>query len=147
VAIGRGGDKEELALKLGAKRYIDTETTNAAEELSKMGGASVILATAPSSTAMSALVDGLGVDGKLLIIGASPESLTVTPIQLIGLRRSVQGWPSGTSRDSEDTLIFCRRSGVRPMIERFPLAQAAEAYERMMTNKVRFRSVLTMPKR
>src|SRR4029450_4680001 len=126
---------------------IDTDKTNAVEELTKMGGASVILATAPSSKAISALVDGLGVDGKLMIVGASPESLTVTPIQLITQRRSVQGWPSGTSRDSEDTLIFCQRTGVRPMIERFPLASAAEAYDRMMTGKVRFRSVFTMAKR
>lgn len=147
VAIGRGGDKDDLALKLGAKRYIDTDKTNAAEELTKMGGASVILATAPSSKAISALVDGLGVDGKLLVVGASPESLTVSPIQLIGQRRSVQGWPAGTSRDSEDTLIFCQRTGVRAMIERFPLARAAEAYDRMMSGTVRFRSVLTMPKR
>jgi D-arabinose 1-dehydrogenase-like Zn-dependent alcohol dehydrogenase len=147
VAIGRGGDKDGLALKLGAKRYIDTDKTNAAEELTKMGGARVILATAPSSKAISALVDGLGVDGKLLVVGASSESLTVTPIQLIGQRRSVQGWPSGTSRDSEDTLIFSQRTGVRPMIERFPLARAAEAYDRMMNGTVRFRAVLTMAKR
>jgi D-arabinose 1-dehydrogenase-like Zn-dependent alcohol dehydrogenase len=144
VAISRGKDKEELALQLGARRYLDTETENAAETLARMGGAHVILATAPNSKAISALVDGLAIDGKLLVVGAAAEPIEVTPIQLILARRSIQGWPAGTSSDSEDALTFCARSGVRPMIERFPLARAADAYERMMTNKVRFRSVLTM---
>ena len=144
VAVSRGKDKEELALRLGAARYIDTETADAAKELARLGGARVILATAPNSKAISALVDGLGVGGTLVVVAASPEPITVTPIQLIGGRRSVQGWPSGTSRDSEDALAFCALSGVRPLIERFPLARAAEGYERMMTNKARFRAVLTM---
>jgi D-arabinose 1-dehydrogenase-like Zn-dependent alcohol dehydrogenase len=100
VAIGRGKDKESLALKLGASRYLDGETLNVAKELTAMGGARVILATAPSSKAMSEVIDGLGVDGKLLAVGASPDPITVTPIQLIGNRRSIQGWPSGTGKDT-----------------------------------------------
>ena len=142
VAIGRGKDKEDLARQLGAHRYIDTDSSNAAQELQRMGGARIVLATAPSSKAMSDLVDGLGVGGTLLIVGAATEPLTVTPVQLILSRRSILGWPSGTSRDSEDTLAFSVQSGVRPMIETFPLAQVAEAYDRMFTGKVRFRAVL-----
>ena len=144
VAIGRGQDKEALAKKLGAVRYLDTDTVNTAKELAGMGGASVILATAPNSKAMSELIDGLGVDGKLLVVGASADPITVTPIQLIGARRTIQGWPSGTARDSEDTLNFCALMGIRPMIETFPLEQAAAGYERMMSGKARFRVVLTM---
>ncbi len=144
VAIGRGKDKESLALKLGAFRYLDTGSMNAAEELAEMGGASVILATAPDSKAMTALIDGLGVDGKLLVVGASADPINVTPIQLIGKRRSVQGWPSGTARDAEDTLHFCALTGIRPMVETFPLEQAAAGYERMISGKARFRAVLTM---
>jgi D-arabinose 1-dehydrogenase-like Zn-dependent alcohol dehydrogenase len=144
VAIGRGRDKEALAMKLGATRYLDTDTTNAASELAKMGGASVILATAPNSKAMSDLIDGLGVGGKLLVVGASVDPIAVTPVQLIGARRSIQGWPSGTARDSEDTLNFCALTGIRPMVETFPLEQAATAYDRMLSGKARFRVVLTM---
>ena len=102
VAIGRGKDKEPLALKLGAARYLDTDAVDVAKELTNLGGASVILATAPDSKAMSALVDGLGV-GTLLVVGASADPLSVTPVQLIMARRSIRGWPSGTARDSEDT--------------------------------------------
>ncbi len=144
VAIGRGADKAELAHKLGAQDYIDTATTDAAQELMKMGGAKVVLATAPSSKAMSALVDGLGVGGTLVVVGADMEPIAVAPVQLLMKRRSVLGWPSGTSRDSEDALAFAALTGVRPMIETFPLERAAEAFERMITGKVRFRSVLTM---
>ncbi len=144
VAIGRGRDKEALAMKLGATRYLDTDTTNAASELAKMGGASVILATAPNSKAMSDLIDGLGVGGKLLVVGASVDPIAVTPVQLIGARRSIQGWPSGTARDSEDTLNFCALTGIRPMVETFPMEQAAIAYDRMLSGKARFRVVLTM---
>jgi len=144
VAIGRGKDKEPLALKLGAARYLDTDAVKVAEELTKMGGASVILATAPDSKAMSALIDGLGVGGKLLVVGASADPISVTPIQLIGNRRSIQGWPSGSARDSEDTLNFCALTGIRPMVETFPLEQAAAGYERMLSGKARFRVVLTM---
>lgn len=144
VAIGRGRDKEALALKLGAARYLDAATTNAAGELAKMGGASVILATAPNSKSMSNLIDGLGIGGKLLVVGASADPITVTPIQLIGARRSIQGWPSGSARDSEDTLNFCALTGIRPMVETFPIEQAAAAYDRMLSGQARFRVVLTM---
>jgi D-arabinose 1-dehydrogenase-like Zn-dependent alcohol dehydrogenase len=144
VAIGRGKGKESLAMTLGAVRYLDAESVNVAEELTKLGGASVILATAPNSKAMAALIDGLGVGGKLLVVGASADPISVTPIQLIGRRRSVQGWPSGTARDSEDALNFCTLTGIRPMVETFPLEQAAAAYERMLSGKARFRVVLSM---
>ncbi len=106
----------------------------------------MILATAPDSKAISALVDGLGPDGKLVVVGASPEPLTVTPLQLIFGRRTVRGWPSGTAKDSEDTLQFSLQSGVRPMIERYPLEKVAEAYDQMISGRARFRVVLTMGK-
>jgi D-arabinose 1-dehydrogenase-like Zn-dependent alcohol dehydrogenase len=144
VAIGRGEDKEALALKLGAVRYLDTGAINVVEELTRMGGASVILATAPNSKAMSDLIDGLGVGGTMIVVGASPEPISATPIQLIGKRRSIRGWPSGSAQDSEDTLNFCALTGVRPMVETFPLEQAADAYDRMLSGKARFRVVLTM---
>ena len=104
----------------------------------------MILATAPDSKAISALVDGLAANGKLVIVGASPEPLTITPLQLIGARRSIQGWPSGTAKDSEDTMQFSALTGVRPMIERYPLEKAADAYQQMISGKARFRVVLTM---
>ena len=141
---GRGKDKEPLARKFGAAQYLDTDVVDAAKELTSLGGPSVILATAPDSKAMSALIDGLGVGGQLLVVGASADPITVTPIQLIGSRRSVRGWPSGTARDSEDTLNFCALTGIRPMIETLPLEQAAAGYERMLSGKARFRVVLTM---
>jgi len=144
VAIGRGQDKEPLALKLGAARYLDTNAVDAAKELTRLGGASVILATAPDSKAMSALIDGLGVGGQLLVVGASADPINVTPVQLIMARRSIRGWPSGTARDSEDTLNFCALTGIRAMVETLPLEQAAEGYDRMKTGKARFRMVLTM---
>ena len=144
VAIGRGGDKQALANKLGAHDYIDTSAGAPAEALQKMGGAHVVLATAPDSKSMSALIDGLGPNGALMVVGAGPESLNVTPIQLISGSKSIRGWASGTARDSQDTLEFSALSGVRPMIERYPLEQAAAAYNRMITGKARFRVVLTM---
>jgi D-arabinose 1-dehydrogenase-like Zn-dependent alcohol dehydrogenase len=144
VAIGRGGDKQSLATKLGAQQYIDTNSGAPAEELQKMGGADLILATAPDSKSISALVDGLGPNGTLIIVGAAFDSLTVTPIQLIGGRKSIRGWASGTARDSQDTMEFSAFSGVRPMIERYTLERAAEAYSQMITGKARFRVVLTM---
>jgi len=144
VAIGRGQDKEALARKLGAARYLDTDAVNVAKELTSLGGASVILATAPDSKAMSALIDGLGVGGQLLVVGASADPISVTPIQLIMERRSIRGWPSGTARDSEDTLNFCALTGIRPMVEMIPLEQAAAGYDRMLSGKARFRMVLTM---
>ncbi len=144
VAIGRGKDKEQLAKDLGAYQYVDTDKENVAEELTKQGGASVILATAPNGKAMSSLIDGLGVAGKLLVVGASIDPITVTPIQLIGKRRSIQGWPSGTAKDSADTLNFCALTGIRPMVETLPLEQAAAGYDRMLSGKAKFRMVLTM---
>ena len=144
VAIGRGQDKESLALKLGAVRYLDSSAVDVAKELTNLGGASVILATAPDSKAMSALIDGLGVGGQLLVVGASADPINVTPVQLIMSRRSIRGWPSGTARDSEDTLNFCALTGVRPMVETLPLEQAAKGYEQMLSGKARFRVVLTM---
>ncbi|WP_119460105.1 alcohol dehydrogenase [Rhodospirillaceae bacterium SYSU D60014] len=143
VAIARGRDKEPLARKLGAHHYLDSEAQNVAAELTKRGGAQVILATATSAKAMTAVIDGLSENGKLLVVGASADPIEVSPLQLIGGRRSVQGWPSGTAIDSEDTLAFSALGGVRPMIETMPLERAAEAYERMMSGKARFRMVLT----
>jgi D-arabinose 1-dehydrogenase-like Zn-dependent alcohol dehydrogenase len=144
VAIGRGSDKKELATKLGAHEYIDNSAGSPSEALQKMGGASVVIATAPDSKSMSDLVDGLGPNGTLMVIGAGTESLAVSPLQLILGNRLIRGWASGTARDSQDTLEFSVLSGVRPMIERFPLAKAAEAYEQMSSGRARFRAVLTM---
>jgi len=144
VAIGRGGDKQVLAKQLGAHAYIDTNAGSPAEALQKLGGAKVILATAPDSKSMSALIDGVGANGKLLIVGAGFEPLTITPLQLIGGRKAIQGWASGTARDSEDTLQYSSLTGVRPMIERYPLEKAADGYQQMISGKARFRVVLTM---
>jgi D-arabinose 1-dehydrogenase-like Zn-dependent alcohol dehydrogenase len=144
AAIGRGPENAALAKKLGAAVYIDSKTTNPAEELQKLGGAQVILATAPSSKAMSALFDGLGPNGKLMVIGAAAEPIEVSPIQLINGSRAIQGWASGTAADSEDTLRFAELSGVRPMIETYPLVKAGEAYAQMMSGDAKFRVVLTM---
>jgi D-arabinose 1-dehydrogenase-like Zn-dependent alcohol dehydrogenase len=144
VAIGRGADKEALARKLGAHEYIDTNSGSPAAALQKLGGSRVVVATAPDSKSISALVDGLAPDGKLVVIGASHESLTVSPNQILGQRRAIQGWPSGTAKDSEETLNFSALTGVRPMIERYPLEKASEAYERMLSGKARFRVVLTV---
>ena len=144
AAIGRGPEDATLAKKLGASVYIDSAATNAAEALKKMGGAQVILATAPSSKAMSELIDGLGTNGKLMVIGATFDPMEVAPVQLITGCRTIQGWVAGTPADSEDTLRFAELSGVRPMIETYPLEKAAEAYARMMSGKAQFRVVLTM---
>lgn len=144
AAIGRGPENSELAKKLGAAAYIDTKASNGAQELQKLGGARVILCTAPNSKSMSELVDGLGAGGKLLVVGATPEPLEISPFQLIMARRDVQGWPSGTAMDSEDTLRFSAQSGVRAMIEKYPLAKAKEAFDRMMSGHAQFRVVLTM---
>jgi len=144
VAIGRGGDKQALARKLGAHEYVDTSAGDPAQALQKMGGADMILATAPDSKSISALVNGLAPRGTLMVVGASFDSLTVTPIQLIGGSKTIRGWASGSARDSQDTLEFSALSGVRPMIERYPLEKAAEAYEQMISGRARFRVVLTM---
>ncbi len=142
IALSRGTDKRELALRLGAHGYIDTGSADAARELRALGGARVIVATAPDSAAMSQLVSGLAPGGTLLAIAGSVEPLTVSPAQLIGRRLAIQGWPSGSAKDSEETLAFCALTGVRPMIETFPLAEANRAYQRMLSGQVRFRSVL-----
>src|ERR1700756_286743 len=143
-AIGRGAENGALAKKRGASVYIDSQSAKPAEELQKLGGARVILATAPSSKAMSELVDGLGANGKLLVVGATFDPIEVTPLQLISGNRSIQGWAAGTAADSEDTLQFAELSGVRPMIETYPLEKAGEAYARMLSGKAQFRVVLTM---
>jgi D-arabinose 1-dehydrogenase-like Zn-dependent alcohol dehydrogenase len=142
VAIARGMDKEPLARNLGASSYIDSTTQDPSTELLKLGGARVILATATSGKAMSAVLGGLGVNGKLVIVGAADEPLELPAIPLILGRRSIMGWPSGSSIDSQDTLEFSALTGVRSMNEIFPLERAAEAYEHMMSGKARFRAVL-----
>src|SRR5438876_5021373 len=144
VAVGRGKDKESLAKKLGAHHYIDSGSGDAAAELQKLGGARVILGTAPNAEAISALVDGLAPDGNLLVPAAPNEPLTISMMSMIAGRRSVSGWYSGTAKDSQDTLEFSALTGVHPMIEKYPLSRVAEAYEQMHSGKVRFRVVLTM---
>jgi D-arabinose 1-dehydrogenase-like Zn-dependent alcohol dehydrogenase len=144
IALGRNKDKEALAKKLGAHEYIDTADGNTAEALQKLGGADVVLATAPDAKAISSAVDGLAPGGKLLVIGADAQPLTISPLQLIPGRRSIVGWPSGTAKDSEETLEFSALTGVRPMIEKYPLERASEGYQQMITGKARFRVVLTM---
>ncbi len=144
VAIGRGSETAPLAKKLGANVYIDTKSTNAVEELQKLGGARVILATAPNSKAMSELIDGLGPNGELMVIGAAFDPIEVTPLQLISGSKTIQGWAAGTPADSEDTLRFSELTGVRPTIETYPLEKAAEAYARMLSGKAEFRVVLAM---
>ncbi len=145
AAIGRGPANADLAHKLGASEYIDSKATGgAADALQKLGGAKVILVTAPSSKLMSELVDGLGPNGKLLVVGISTEPIEITPVQLITGSRTIQGWAAGTPADSEDTLRFAELTGVRPMVETYPLARAAEGYARMMSGNAQFRVVLTM---
>ncbi|HEY1892190.1 MAG TPA: alcohol dehydrogenase [Steroidobacteraceae bacterium] len=144
AAIGRGPEDAPLAKKLGASFYIDSRSERPAEVLRRQGGAQVVLATAPSSKAMSDVIDGLGPNGKLMVLGATPDPIAVTPLQLITGSRTIQGWASGTPADSEDTLRFAELTGVRPMIETYPLAKAAEGYARMLSGKAEFRVVLTM---
>jgi D-arabinose 1-dehydrogenase-like Zn-dependent alcohol dehydrogenase len=144
AAVGRGPENAALAKKLGASIYIDSKATNAAQELQKLGGAQVILATAPNSKAMSELIDGLGPNGKFVVVGATLDPIEVAPTQLIFGVKSIQGWAAGTPADSEDTLRFAELTGVRPMIETYPLEKAAEGYARMMSGKAEFRVVLTM---
>lgn len=141
IAIARGTDKEPLARQMGAHAYIDSRAQDPAAELQKLGGAKVVLATVTNGEAMSATIDGLGIEGQLLVLGATP-TLDAKPLTLLNGKRSVTGWYSGTSIDSQDTVAFSARMGVKPMIETYPLERAAEAYERMMSGAARFRVVL-----
>jgi D-arabinose 1-dehydrogenase-like Zn-dependent alcohol dehydrogenase len=142
IAIARGQDKAAFVHQLGARHYIDSTKEDVAAALTKLGGAKVVLATVTDADAMSAVIDGLAPTGVLIIVGASIEPIKVSPLQLIGGRKSIKGWPSGTAQDSEDTMAFGVLSGVRPLIERFPLERAGEAYERMMSGHARFRVVI-----
>lgn len=146
VAIARGKDKEPLAKKLGARIYIDSDTQNVASELLKLGGAKAILATANNAKAITDTLEGLAVDGKLIVVGVPLEPLQANVVPMIFKRLSIQGWPSGTSIDSQDTLEFSSNFGVRSMNEIYPLSKAAEAYDRMMSGKARFRVVLEIGK-
>ncbi len=144
AAISRGGDSEALAKKLGAHVYIDSSATDAAAELRKLGGAKVILATAPSAKAMTSLIDGLSPNGTLLVVGASADPVEAVPNKMIFGNKGIRAWASGTPADSEDTLRFAEYTGVRPMIEKFPLDKVNEGYNRMTSGKAQFRVVLTM---
>jgi D-arabinose 1-dehydrogenase-like Zn-dependent alcohol dehydrogenase len=143
IAIARGRDKEALARELGAHEYVDSEAGDPGEQLAKLGGARVILATVTSGKAMSAVLGGLAVGGKLVVLGAAMDPIEVPGVPLLIGRRSVVGWPSGSSIDSQDTLAFSARTGVRSRNQVFPLERAAEAYDLMMSGKARFRVVLT----
>lgn len=142
VAIARGAEKEEFARKLGALHYVDSRSADPAKALAALGGARVILATAPSAAAIEPLVGGLGIEGCLLIVAAPFEPIRVGALDLIGGSRRVQGWASGTAADSFDAMAFAQRAGVRPMIEKFPLARAQEAIEHMTSGRARFRAVI-----
>lgn len=144
VAISSSDSKKDLAASLGAHQYINASAESAAEALQKLGGAKIIITTAPNAQAMTSVVDGLSRNGKLLMVAATPEPMQVSSFQLLMGRKSIAGWPSGTAIDSEDTLNFSVLSDVKPQIEKYPLEKANEAYEKMITNKARFRVVLTM---
>ena len=144
VAIARGQDKAPLAKQLGAHIYIDSTTQDVAAELQKLGGATVILSTLTSADALTAAVGGLGAAGKLIILGVPEKPLELDTVPLILGRRSVVGWPAGTGMDSEDTLNFSALTGIKPMLEVYPLEQATEAFDRMMSGKARFRVVLAI---
>lgn len=144
AAVGRGNGNAAMAKKLGADIYIDSAASDAATELQKLGGARVVLATAPSGKAMSSLIGGLGANGTFVVIGASPDPIEVPSLLLILGKRTIKGWASGTPTDSEDTLRFAEMTGIRPMIEKYPLEKAPEAYARMMSGDARYRVVLTI---
>jgi len=144
VAVGRGSESASLAKQLGASVFVDDTSTNPAEVLQRLGGARAILATAPDSKSMSALIDGLAPNGKLIVVGVAADPIQVTPLQLITRSLDVHGYASGAPADSEDTLRFAELTGVRPITETYPLERAGEAYERMLSGKARFRVVLTM---
>jgi len=142
VAISRGSDKEEFAGRLGAHHYIDSTREDFVDAMQALGGARVILATAPHAKSISGLFPGLGIEGNLMVVAAPFEPLEINPIDLISMARRVQGWPSGTAADSTDAVAFAQQHGVRPMVERFPLDEAQAAFDRMMSGEVRFRAVL-----
>jgi len=142
VAISRGSDKEEFAGKLGAHHYVDSTRADFVDAMQTLGGARVILATAPHAKAISQLFPGLGIEGNLMVVAAPFEPLQIDPIELISMTRRVQGWPSGTAADSTDAVAFAQQHGVRPVVERFPLDEAQAAFDRMMSGEVRFRAVL-----
>ena len=144
IAVSRGMESEKVAREMGAKSYIATDTMDAAAELQKLGGAKVVLATAPNAKLMSSMMSGLADNGKLMVLGVPNEPVQIDVFPLVMRRTTVQGWPSGVASDSEDTLRFSEMARVRPMIERFPLEQAEEAYQKMMSGKVRYRAVLTL---
>lgn len=144
AAISGSNDKKELAKELGAHHFIDAGNQDVAEELQKLGGADVILATAPNSEAITSVINGLGVNGQLVVVGATGDPVLVAPSQLIGGRKAIQGWASGVATDSEDTLNFSALQNITPKIETYPLEKADEAYNRMISNEARFRVVLTM---
>ncbi|MDC7995412.1 alcohol dehydrogenase [Altibacter sp. HG106] len=143
VALSHGADKEELAKELGAHHYINTSQNDGAEALQKLGGAHLIVATAPHADAISSVIDGLAIDGRIICIGATPDPIEVSPMQLLMHRKGITGWPSGTAMDSEDTLNFSAMTNSKPMIETFPLEKVSEAFDKMLNNKARFRVVLT----
>ena len=144
VALSSGKEKEKLAKDLGAHVYIDTSSADPVAEIKKLGGANLIACTAPHAKAINPLVDALATGGKLLILAAVMEPLTVNSISMLTNKNSIVGWPSGDSRDSEDTMKFAQLTGVKAMIETFPLDKANEAFKHMMENKAKFRVVLVM---
>jgi alcohol dehydrogenase len=144
VAIARGRDKEKLARQLGAHVYLDSQSQDVPAELMRLGGAKTILATVTSGKAMSTVIPGLAVRGRLIVVGVGMDPIEVSALDLIGGSRTVTGHAAGTSIDSQDTLAFSALTGVRPTIETMPLERAAEAYDKMMRNEARFRMVLTM---
>jgi D-arabinose 1-dehydrogenase-like Zn-dependent alcohol dehydrogenase len=143
VAIARGADKEPLARQLGAHHYVDSQAGDVAAALQKRGGAKVILFTATSAKALEDAMGGLGVDGEMLVVGATSEPPSIGTNGMLFRRHSIKGWPSGTCVDSEDTMRFAALTGVRAMIETVTLDRAQEAYDRMLTGAARFRMVLT----
>ena len=141
IALSHGAEKEALARELGAHEYVDTQKVDAAEGLRRLGGADLVLATAPYSAAIASTINGLKVRGKLLIVAAAFEPLQVSALSLLS-GKSIAGWPSGSAIDSEETMTFSALTGVRPRIEKFPLEKAEEAFGMVMSNRVRFRAVL-----
>ncbi len=144
IALSTTEDKKKLALELGAHHFIATDDVDAVEKLQEMGGADLIVATAPHAGAMSSVIDGLGIDGTMLLIAAANDDIKVSPLQLLSARKSLKGWPSGVAPDSEDTLKFSAMTGALPMIEEFSLEDAPKGFKKMMNNELRFRGVINM---